>query len=67
MKGDVAQGTEKLVTPECKLQTPLPSVANREAGTQAGPLPDVAQLAAAAGKFAMLLMKRLESLSCARG
>lgn len=55
------------VTPGCKLQTPLTAVGNREAETQAGTLPDTAQLAAAAGKFAAVIMKRLESVSHARG
>lgn len=45
----------------------LPLPGNREAEALAGTVPDTAQLAAAAGKFTVVIMKSLKSVSWARG
>lgn len=66
VKGDGAQRTEELHL-SAKPQTLLPLAGNREAETLARTVPDTAQLAVAAGKLTVVIMKSLESVSCARG
>lgn len=68
VKGDGAQRTEELhLRANVQTSNPAPLVGNRAAETLAETVPDTAQLAAAAGRFTLVIMKSLEPVSCARG